>query len=403
MASVAAAVTRRRGLLLLGLAYLGFVSIGLPDGLLGVAWPSIRASFRLPIDALGALLVSFTAGYLASSFSSGLLLARVDLGALLALSCAATAASLVGYALAPVWPVVVALGAVAGLGAGAIDAGINTFAAVHYSPRTVSLLHAFYGVGATIGPLVMTAILTSGGGWRSGYAAVGGWQAALAVCFAVTRRAWPSSSDARPGGAEPHEARASLAATLRLPAAWAGIAIFFVYTGLEAAAGAWVFSLLTEARAVPAATAGLGVSLYYGGLTAGRLLSGVVAGAVPADRLLRACGAGMVTGAVLVWADLSTPANLAGLAVLGLSAAPVFPSLISATPGRVGAVHTPNAVGFQISAAVLGQSLVPAAIGIAADTVHLDVVAPALLAAAVVVIVLHEVLVRSASRAGRPQ
>ena len=133
----------KQSLLLIGLAYVSFISLGLPDGLLGVAWPSIRSHFHLPINSLGSLLVMFTAGYLLSSFTSGRLLARINVGSLLALSCLATAVSLVGYALAPAWWGIVALGVVAGLGAGAIDAGLNTYAAQHFSARVVNWLTLF--------------------------------------------------------------------------------------------------------------------------------------------------------------------------------------------------------------------------------------------------------------------
>src|SRR5215475_777443 len=170
---------RQAGILLVALAYLGFVSIGLPDGLLGVAWPSIRASFGLSLDALGALLVMFTMGYLLSSFSSGRLLMHINVGSLLALSCLATAASLLGYALSPRWSMMVALGMLAGLGAGAIDAGLNTYAATHFSPRSVNWLHACYGVGATVGPLIMTSVLMADRPWQWGYGFVGVWQLLL--------------------------------------------------------------------------------------------------------------------------------------------------------------------------------------------------------------------------------
>jgi fucose permease len=156
---------RQARVLLVALAYLGFVSIGLPDGLLGVAWPSIRASFGLPLDALGMLLVTFTIGYLLSSFSSGRLLAHMNVGALLALSCLGTALSLLGYASVPQWWMMVVLGILAGLGAAAIDAGLNTYAATHFSTRSVNWLHACYGVGATIGPLLMTGVLMADRPW----------------------------------------------------------------------------------------------------------------------------------------------------------------------------------------------------------------------------------------------
>jgi MFS family permease len=184
---------RKTGLLLAGLAYLGFISLGLPDGLNGVAWPSIRAFFDLPLDALGALLVTFMLGYLLSSFSSGWLLARINVGALLALSCLATAVSLLGYALASHWWMMVTLGALAGLGAGAIDAGLNTFAATHFSARSVNWLHACYGLGTTSGPVIMTGVLMAERSWQWGYGIVGVGQLALAICFGLTYRRWTSS------------------------------------------------------------------------------------------------------------------------------------------------------------------------------------------------------------------
>jgi fucose permease len=148
------------------LAALAFVSLGLPDGLLGVAWPSIRASFGLELDALGALLIAATIGYVASSFSSGHLLGRLNLGTVLAVSCGLTAAALLGYASAASWLAMLALGAVLGLGSGAIDAALNTYVATHHGPRMLNWLHACFGVGAASGPLIMTAVLESGSSWR---------------------------------------------------------------------------------------------------------------------------------------------------------------------------------------------------------------------------------------------
>ena len=151
---VKAATRPRSSLLLIALAYVGFISLGLPDGLLGVAWPSIRETFRLPVDALGSLLVMFTVGYLVSSFISGHLLSLMSIGTLLALSCLAAAVSLIGYALARAWLVMVMLAVFAGVGGGAIDAGLNTFAATQFSARMVNWLHACYGIGAASGPLI---------------------------------------------------------------------------------------------------------------------------------------------------------------------------------------------------------------------------------------------------------
>jgi fucose permease len=322
----------KSGLLLLGLTYMSFVSLGLPDGLLGVAWPSIRASFKLPLEALGPLLVLFTAGYLLSSFSSGRLLSYLNVGVLLALSCLATAASLLGYALAPWWWLLVAFGLLSGLGAGAIDAGLNTYAATHFSARAVNWLHACYGVGATSGPVIMASVLAASLPWQWGYGIVGVGQLALALGFGLTHRQWSGPDPAADRSALAPVQAASGWSTLRLPVVWLSMAIFFVYTGLEATTGAWVYSLFPEARAVPTMSAGMWVSVYWGSLTAGRLASGIVVGFIPVRQLLRLCIVGMALGATLLWLHLTSLLSFLGLGLIGLAAAPIFPSLISTTP-----------------------------------------------------------------------
>ena len=174
------------------MASLAFVALGLPDGLLGVAWPSIRRDFGLQLDALGGLLVSFTSGYVVSSAVGGRLVSELGLARLLAASCLTTAASLVGYALAADWWLVVLFGVSAGAGAGGIDTGINTYAATHHGPRMLNWLHACYGVGAAMGPAIMTVVFAAHLSWRWGYVGVVVAQLALAAVVAGSRRAWPS-------------------------------------------------------------------------------------------------------------------------------------------------------------------------------------------------------------------
>jgi fucose permease len=387
------------GLALIGLAYLSFVSLGLPDGLNGVAWPSIRAYFNLPLDALGALLVMFTLGYLASSFSSGRLLSLMSVGTLLTLSCLATSASLIGYAIAPSWWIMLAVGTIAGLGAGAIDAGLNTFAATQFSARMVNWLHACYGIGAATGPVIMTSVLAARRPWQLGYAIVGGWQLLLALCFVATRRKWPApGADLSDRSISLSKNGASTLGTLRLPVVQLSAAVFFVYTGIEAAAGTWAFSLFTESRAVRVMTAGTWVSIYWGALTVGRIVSGFVVGFVPAHRLLRFCIIGIAMGATLIWLGGASALSFAGLGLMGLASAPVFPSLIATTPMRLGEAHTANGVGFQIAAAVLGQSLLPALVGLIAGKLGLEMVGPSLLLAAVVLAGLHLSLTLAGSK-----
>jgi fucose permease len=377
-------------LLLVGLTYISFISLGLPDGLLGVAWPSLRAFFKLPLDALGPLLVMFTISYLLSSFSSGKMLGRMNVGTLLALSCLATAVSLLMYALAPSWWIMVAFGLLAGLGAGAIDAGLNTYAATHFSARSVNWLHAFYGIGATMGPMIMTSGLNAGYRWQAGYAIVGFGQLALAICFAMTHKLWANGSASQEKSTSTSVQAASSQSTLRLPIVWLSIGVFFIYTGIEAAAGARSYSLFTEGRAIPMMTAGPWISVYWGCLTAGRLLSGVVVNFISVRLLLRFCIIGILFGATLIWLNVTPLLGFSGLALMGLSSAPIFPSMIASTPERPGAAHTANAVGFQIAAAVLGQSLLPSLTGVLARGFGLQIIAPMLLAAAILLLVAFE-------------
>jgi fucose permease len=170
------------------------------------------------------------------------------------------------------------------------------------------------------------------------------------------------------------------------------IAVFFVYTGIEAAAGIWAYSVFTESRAVSTTTAGAWVSIYWGALTAGRLLSGLVADFIPSHKMVRFCIIGMALGAALIWSNVTTQLGFLGLGLMGLASAPVFPSLIAATPARFGPAHTGNVVGFQIAAAVLGQSLLPALIGLFARRLGLEIVGASLFASALVLLAFYELL-----------
>lgn len=380
----------RAAAVLLVLAYLGFAAIGLPDGLLGVAAPSLGADFGIAPGEIGVLLAVFTAGYLVASFASGRLLARFGVGAVLVWSCVLTGTSLLGYAAAPRWAVVLGWAPLAGLGAGAIDAGLNTFAATRHGVRTLNWLHACYGAGVTLGPLLMGALLAAGQRWTAGYALVGAAQLALAGAFAATRRRWPPP--ARPASGTP--AAASVVATLRAPRVLAGVATFAAYTGIEAAAGVWAYSLFTTSRGVAPAVAAACVAAYWASFTLGRVLLGIVAERMPLRAFVRAAIATMIAGALLLWLAPGT-AGLLGLVLLGVGCAPVFPSLMAATPARVGASHAGNAIGFQVCGATVGQSALPALVGVLAARSGFEVLGPSLCVASVLLFALHE---RAAAR-----
>lgn len=360
------------GLLLL--AYIAFISLGMPDGLLGVAWPSIRHDFSLPLDFLGIQLFASTAGYLTSSFFSGRIMARLGVGGLLAVSCFLTAGSLIGYTLVPVWGMIVVLAVVAGLGAGAIDAGINTYIASEHNERLMQWLHASFGVGITLGPFIMTAGLSAFGAWRWGYAVVGIAQMTLAVCFGLSAKLWKRDSVPEEADRRLLDYKTSLRETLRQPSVWLSLLLFFLYTGIELTLGAWAYTLLTESRGIAPQLAGLWAGSYWGAFTIGRILAGVFTNRIRLDTLLRGSILLALAGAVLLWWNPSSWVSLAGVAITGFAIAPIFPGLVSGTSTRVSPKYAANTIGFQISAAGLGGAGIPALAGVIAASTTLEAI-----------------------------
>lgn len=398
---------RRSALFLTLLIFVAFISLGLPDGLLGIAAPSIRRTFGLPLDAIGMMFITGTAGYFLSSISSGRLLAWLGVGKLLALSSLLTAAALLGYAASPAWGMMVALSFVSGLGAGAIDAGLNTYVAANRSERLMQWLHASFGIGMTLGPLIMTAVLESDRSWRLGYVIVGVAQIVLAVAFASTAGMWRGAVKTS-GEPEPGSRNApSLFETARLRAVWLSAAIFAVYAALEYSVGQWSFTLFTESRGIAEETAGLWVSTYWGMFTLGRILAGVTSARLGATRLLRLGTTGAIFGAALLWWDPVTNSGIVAVGLLGFSLAPIFPALISTTAQRVGRRHAANTIGFEVGAASAGISVIPALLGVLADTWGLKIIEAALFVLALLVFGLYSLirvmLARRVARAAQLQ
>jgi fucose permease len=382
---------------LLALAYLAFVSLGLPDAVLGVAWPSLRDTFALPQVGMGAILTASAAAYFVSGLLAGRLMRALRVGLLLAGSTALVALGLAGYATVPLFALFLFAACFIGFGSGAIDAALNTYAAHHFGARHMAWLHAAYSVGAALGPVLLTALLARGAGWRSGYAVIGAVLGVLSLTFVVMRRQWEG------GPAQPGAERASPVApartggqALRRPRVWLQILIFFFYTGVEVTAGQWSYTVLTEGRGLRTAEAGGWVSLYWGSLLVGRILSGFVVEWMGPVRMLRLSTVLAVVGALLFALPALPPAL--GLGLLGFALAPIFPALMSETPRRVGSDVAAHAVGFQVSAATLGVAALPSAAGFLAERFGLGVIGPQLLLYSGVLAVLHGVLSVSADR-----
>lgn len=370
----------RLGLILL--AYIAFVALGMPDGLLGVGWPSIRASFSIPLDAIGLLLTASVIGYMTSSFLSGFLLARLGVGRLLTASCLLTGAALIGYSLVPHWWMMVLLGIFAGLGAGAIDAGLNTYVAAHFGEGLMQWLHASWGVGITTGPIIMTFGITALSTWRFAYQVVGGFQLALAACFALTLSMW--NRNHAPAGAQEEKRltdyKTPLSKTLRQPRVWLSILLFFLYVGAEGGLGTWTYSLLTESRGVAPALAGFFAGSYWFTFTLGRIAAGLITSRVGVDKLVLGGLVGALLGAgLLIW-NPSETANVIAVALIGLSIAPIFPGMMSGTQRRVGASDAANTIGMQMASTGFGIAVIPSLMGVLARQISLEVIPICLLA-----------------------
>lgn len=358
------------------LAFIAFIALGMPDGLLGVAWPSIRTTFSIPLDAIGFLLSAGVAGYLTSSFLSGPLNARWGVGKVLAASCAMTGMGLIGYAVVPHWWMMVILGIASGLGAGGIDAGLNAYVAAHFGEKLMQWLHASYGIGVTLGPITMTAALTFVGSWRIGYGIVGVAQCILAACFVATLPKWNQRDD-HSEAREPvrlTDYRTPLRKTLRRNRVWFSMALFFLYTGSEASLGIWAYTLLTESRGVNPEVAGFLVGSYWATFTVGRVVAGLYARRIGVHLLVLWSLVAALSGAVLLWSNPSRLTDLIAVALIGLAIAPIFPAMMSGTSQRVGVEYAANTIGMQMAAGGLGVAIVPTMVGILARRVSLEVI-----------------------------
>jgi fucose permease len=407
--SLAMQASTRPTALLIALAYIGFISLGLPDAVIGVAWPTIRERFSLPQAALGMIFVASGFGYFLTSFLSGRVTNVLGIGLLLAASTALVAIAMFGFAVAPVWFLFVAGAFIHGLGSGGIDAGLNGYAAHHLSARHMNWLHACYCFGAMIGPLLMTGVLITGRRYSAGYVAVGTLLAALSAMFLSTRPQWGQAS-ITPKHAGP---RATTVDALRHPTVLLQIAIFFVYTGLEIAISQWAFTILTECRGESPGSAGIAVAVYWASIGVGRVVFGLIADWVGIDFMLRCCLLLAAAGAVFFAVVPGSGGAFVGLILAGVGLAPVFPCLMTRTPQRLNPAVSFHAIGFQVGAAMIGAAVIPAFLGLIAGRYQMNAIPVGIVIVAVVLWLLHEWLVRcpavgvgsntSAASAGSPE
>jgi fucose permease len=349
------------------IAYLGFIIIGMPIGIRGVAWESgVRAEFLQSVGALGALILANTISYFASSALAARLIQQFGLGNALLGSFLLTGLALLGYAVSPAWALMIVLGVAVGGGLGFVDAAMNVYFAAHHGPRLMNWLHACFGIGSALAPLLLNFILSAGGTWRTTYTVIAVLYAVLLLLIILTRHQWTVNPAGEGDGVQPASSRATLA----LLVVWVGIAIFFVYGGVEIVPSDWGARLFTAARGIEQIEANNRISLYWFFFTVGRIVFGFVVPYFNPRLLMRVCMLGTIAGAVLLALPPSDPANtvgLIGLVVGAFAMSPLFALLVSATQERLGPAHAPNAISFQVAAASAGIGVLPALTGLIAE------------------------------------
>ena len=378
----------RRKMNLLALSYIAFIALGLPVSLMGVAWPTLRAEFSLPLDALGLLLISSTIGYMTSSFTIARLITRFGIGSLLIFSSLAATVTFIGYTIVPSWGLFVAIAALNGFGSGVMDAGLNTYLASEYQESQMQWLHASFGFGATLSPLMMTASLTLFASWRPAYLFVAALMFIMAVFFSLTLPAWRRAKQPAPEAVESEneerglmDYQTSLWETLLRVITWISILMFLLYVGAELTLGNWTYTLFTEGRGVSPQLAGLWAGGFWATFTIGRVLGGLYAHRIRLNALLIGAMALALVGAILFWWNPLPLVGVAGVFIVGFAMAPIFPGLISSTSQRVGQRHASNTIGIQISAAGLGGAVLPSLAGYLAQHISLETI-PVMLAVA---------------------
>lgn len=366
------------------IACLGLAIIGLPEGSLGVAWPGMRAQFGLPEAALGLVLLCMAIGTSCAGVISGRLLEAQGPRRVLSFAAVSTAIALCVIALSPTMAILCGGALLLGSSSGTIDFAVNATAALTFGARRINWMHGYYGLGAMAGPLIMTAIIVwAGQSWRLGYI----FSAVVLACAGLlfARRVAISI----PASAHEEECRGAWNAA-RHPLVQLQIVLFFVYAGIEVMLGQWSYSILA-ARAVPEGLAGLCTGAYWGGIAVGRFALGAAIDRFGADRLLR-CSTFLVVIGSLIFACAGGLWGATGLILAGLALAPIFPTLMARAPERLGSAVALHAIGFKVSAAMIGGAVFPAVGGLLADRAGLNSITWCAVGTSCALLVLHEAL-----------
>ena len=382
--------------LLLAVIYLSFISLGLPDSLLGSAWPSMYGELGVPVSYASIIFMIICGGTIVSSLQSDRLTRKLGTGKVTALSVAMTAAALFGFSISDSFWLLCLWAVPYGLGAGSVDASLNNYVALHYASRHMSWLHCMWGVGATLGPYIMSYALTGEGGWNGGYRLVGAMQIILTAILFFSLPLWKNrqASAEEKGTAQEAGRPLSLREIFGISGAREVMICFFCYCALEQTVGLWAGSYLNLYTGLSAEQAAGFASMFFMGITIGRFLSGFLTMRLDDERMIRMgqiiIGVGVIV--LFIWGK-HMPALL-GFILIGLGCAPIYPCIIHSTPAHFGAERSQAFIGVQMASAYVGTCLMPPVFGLIASRISVSLLPFYLLVILVLMVFMHEKLIR---------
>lgn len=354
--------------LLLGVIYLAFISLGLPDSLLGSAWPSIYGELGVPVSYAGIISMIISAGTIVSSLNSDRLTHKLGPGRVTAVSVAMTALALFGFSTSSAFWMLCLWAIPYGLGAGSVDAALNNYVALHYASRHMSWLHCMWGVGTLVGPNLISYALSGGQGWQMGYRLISLMQLALTLVLVISLPLWKRQPAAREDETSAQVLR--LGQVAKIPGAKSAVLGFFCYCALEQTAGLWAGSYMVLHSGLSAERAARLVGLFYIGITAGRAACGFMTTALGDVRMIRLGQAVILAGCAALLLPVGWSVQV-GLILVGLGCAPIYPSIIHATPARFGAGRSQSLIGLQMASAYVGTCVMPPVFGFLSE--HLSI------------------------------
>ena len=379
--------------LLLAIIYLAFISLGLPDALLGAAWPSMYPQFDVPVSYAGIISMIIALGTVVSSLQSGRLTKKLGTGKVTALSVLMTAMALFGFATSHSFGMLCLWAIPYGLGAGSVDASLNNYVALHYESRHMSWLHCMWGIGASAGPYIMGYALTAGWGWNSGYHIIAVLQIVLTAILLCSLPLWKQRpAEVLQDGKAQNVKALSIREVLQLAGAREILVCFFCYCALEQTTGLWASSYLTLHKGVSADTAASFASMFYLGITVGRALSEFLTMKLNHVQMIRLGEVIIGIGVLVMLLPFGQSLSLTGLILIGLGCAPVYPCVIHSTPAHFGADKSQAIIGIQMACAYVGTCLMPPVFGLIANHITVALLPVYLLIILVLMVIMHELL-----------